>query len=357
VFDYTEAHPLTETGWAFETLFAKPGRVLRVLARPRFESGEAIEIVLNEAPLKRGLGAFAGHFLFVSLLILIAAASLIYAALVFAFVRPMRRLTRAIERFRDAPEDASTQFVRSNRRDEIGRAERAAADMAARIRADLKQRERLAALGASVARIAHDLRNALATAQVTTERLARSHDDDVRAVSGRLERSIDRASRIAESALLYGRADEAAPKLESVDVEKALREALDDALSNFPGQQFALSVETNLKALADADHLHRILVNLLRNAGRAMAGRAGNIEARAFAREDRVVIEIADCGPGIPETLRETLFAPFISADRQGGTGLGLAIARELARGMGGELLLARSDTHGVTFTLDFARA
>jgi hypothetical protein len=229
--------------------------------------------------------------------------------------------------------------------------------MAGRIRADLKQRERLAALGAAVARIAHDLRNALATARITTERLARSHDDDVRAVSGRLERAIDRASRIAESALVYGRAEEAAPKLESVNVEKALREAFEDALASFPGQQFSLNVETDLHARADADHLHRILVNLLRNAGRAMQGRGGNIEARGFVREERVVIAIKDDGPGIPEALRNKLFEPFISADRQGGTGLGLAIARELARGMGGELSLGAPVGSGAVLELELYKA
>ena len=353
VFDYTKPHGLSEIGWAFETLFAPPGRVLRVLARPRFESGEAIEIVLNEAPLKRDLGRFAANFLFVSFLILIAAAGLIYAALALAFVRPMRRLTRAIERFRDAPEDASTQFISSARADEIGRAERAAADMAARIRADLRQRERLAALGAAVARIAHDLRNALATAQITTERLARFSDDDVRHVAARLERSIDRASRLAENTLEFGRAEEAAPRFESVDVAAALREALDDALSQFPGQQFVLSVEPDLKARADADHLHRILVNLLRNAGRAMTARAGNIEARASLHNSRVIIEIEDHGPGVPEALRESLFAPFVSADRQGGAGLGLAIARDLARGMGGEVALVKSDESGAAFCVE----
>jgi signal transduction histidine kinase len=358
VFDYTEAGIVQKFGWAFDTLFAADGRVLRVLAQPRFESGEAIEIVLNEAPLKRDLGRFASHFFFVSLLILIAAAGLIYAALVFAFVRPMRHLTRAIERFRDAPEDASTQFVRSSRADEIGRAERAAADMAGQIRSSLRQRGHLAALGAAVARIAHDLRNALATAQITTERLARSPDDDVRMLSQRLERAIDRASRLAENSLQFGRADEAAPAFESVNVETALREAMEDASSEFSATRMELGVEPDLCASADPDYLHRILVNLLRNAGRAMQRRAkenteGKIHARAFVKGDRVIIEIADQGPGVPDKLRETLFAPFVSADRQGGTGLGLAIARELARAMGGDVMLVKTGVTGTVFGVE----
>ena len=355
-YDYAEASSAVRFGWAVETLLAPPGRVLRVLARPRYDSGEMIEIVLNEAPLKRNLAAFAWRFAFASTLILMAAAALVYGALSFAFVRPMRDLTRSIERFRDKPEDVSVAFVRSRRADEIGRAERAAADMAEQVRAALRQKQRLAALGAAVARIGHDLRNMLATAQLVADRLAQSDDSAVRQLAPRLERAVARAAALATSTLKYGRADERAPALRQVDVAGAAYEAAAEALIGFDDVAFHADIEDGLACNADPEHLHRIFVNLMRNSAQAMqhhARRDKAITLRAMAQGGRCEIELIDHGPGIGEKVREKMFDPFVSADPEGGgAGLGLAIARELTRAMGGELSLIRTGAEGATFLI-----
>lgn len=360
-YDYTDASGYQRFRWAVETFFAPPGRVLRVLARPRFEDAEFIEIVLNEAPLKRALGDFAERFARVSMLILIAAGTLIYIALTAAFVRPMRELTQAIERFRDRPEDVSIAFPRSPRSDEIGRAQRAAADMAEQVRNALRQKERLAALGAAVARIGHDLRNMLSTAQLVADRLAQSQDPAVRQLAPRLERTIDRAAGLAASTLKYGRADEEPPVLGKVTVAEAVEEAAADALISFPTIEFKSDIEKGLACVADSDHLHRILVNLIRNAGQAMAEHTRKdktLAIRGWREEGRCEIEVIDHGPGVRESLRERLFEPFVSAAPEaGGTGLGLAIARELTRAMGGELVLTRTGAEGTTFQITLPAA
>ncbi len=361
VYDYRRAPGAQRFGWAMETLFAQPGRVLRVMARPRFESGEFIEIVLNEAPLKRAMYDFSSRFIRVSMMILIVAGALIYLALTAMFVRPMESLTRAIERFRDKPEDVSIAFPRSARGDEIGRAQRAAADMAEQVRNALRQNERLAALGAAVARIGHDLRNMLSTAQLVAERLAQSEDPAVRQLAPRLERTIDRAAGLASSTLKYGRVDEAPPVLQRVPVAEASEEAAADALIGFGGVEYKAMIEEGLGCLADPDHLHRVLVNLIRNAGKAMKEhdrRDKVLLIRAARVEGRCEIEVIDHGPGVPKQLRPRLFEPFVSAAPEaGGAGLGLAIARELTRAMGGELELTRTGAEGSTFLITLPAA
>ncbi|MGH6950193.1 MAG: sensor histidine kinase [Vitreimonas sp.] len=360
-YDYTAASGLQRFRWAVETFFAPPGRVLRVLARPRFENAEFIEIVLDEAPLKRELNRFAERFARISMLILVAAGSLIYFALTALFVQPMRDLTQAIERFRDRPEDVSIAFPRSARADELGRAQRAAADMAEQVRNALRQNERLAALGAAVARIGHDLRNMLATAQLVADRLAQSHDPAVRHLAPRLERTIDRAAGLAASTLKYGRADEDPPVLRRVDVAEAMEEAAAEALIPFANVRYKADIEARLACVADPDQLHRVLVNLMRNAGQAMADhprRDKTLLVRAVRVEGRCEIEVVDHGPGVRENLRERLFEPFVSAAPEaGGTGLGLAIARELTRAMGGELELTRTGAEGATFRITLPAA
>jgi signal transduction histidine kinase len=360
-YDYTRARGVVPALWGVETFFAPEGRVLRVLARPRFESGDLIEIVLNEAPLKREMSRFALDFMLASMLILIAAAALSYVVLNFFIVRPMRELTSAIIRFRDKPEDVSVAFVRSRRGDEIGRAQDAAADMAEQVRAALRQKERLAALGAAVARIGHDLRNMLATAQLVADRMVKSEDPAVRQIAPRLERAIDRAAALATSTLKYGRADERAPELEPVNLLAAAEEAAADALIGFDEMAFSADIDPGLRCSADPEHLHRVFVNLMRNAAQAMQPHPRvdkRIVVRALEIDGRCDIEIVDRGPGVRENLRETLFDPFVSADPDsGGTGLGLAISRELARAMGGELALTRTGAEGATFTLTLKSA
>ena len=95
-YDYRQASPVKKFNWAFETFFAHDGRVLRVLSRPRFESGDFIEVVLREAPLRAAMLSYAQRFLWLSTLILMAAGALIYVSLTLAFVRPMREITQPV---------------------------------------------------------------------------------------------------------------------------------------------------------------------------------------------------------------------------------------------------------------------
>jgi C4-dicarboxylate-specific signal transduction histidine kinase len=106
---------------------------------------------------------------------------------------------------------------------------------------------------------------------------------------------------------------------------------------------------------ADPEQLHRIAVNLLRNAREAVqgAGRTeGRVEATAQRRDGLYAIRFTDDGPGLPERTRARLFQPFTASSRAGGAGLGLAISRELAQANAGELALLDTGPTGATFEL-----
>jgi signal transduction histidine kinase len=108
---------------------------------------------------------------------------------------------------------------------------------------------------------------------------------------------------------------------------------------------------------ADPDQLHRIFVNLFRNARQAIETRppprsAGRVRVMAEERGDRLAIRIADTGPGLPERAKARLFQAFSGSQRPDGAGLGLAIARELALGHGGDLALVSSSEAGAVFEL-----
>jgi len=100
----------------------------------------------------------------------------------------------------------------------------------------------------------------------------------------------------------------------------------------------------------DAHLLALILENLLRNAIEATP-RGRTVRLNFGAAEDGLICRVEDQGPGLPESLRETLFTPCRSA-KPGGHGLGLAISKQLARHLGAELRLERSTRAGCVFTL-----
>ena len=346
-------------GWLapFRTLFGPDGRRVRVMAEPRFRHGDFVEFVASDAELKRALATYLWRQILITAFVSTITGILVYLALNLFLVRPMQRITRSMERFRADPEDPAARIDLSGRRDEIGRAERELDRMQADLRAALHSRARLAALGEAVAKINHDLRNMLTSAQIASERLAALKDPKVSQALPRLERALDRAVRLATEVLAYGKTQEPAPELRTLQLAAAVDAAAEEARLSEEGARLVNDVREDDQVAADPDQLHRMLVNLLRNAREAIEhqeGRKAPGEIRvSLAQEDGVsVVRVADNGPGVPERARERLFQAFAGSGRPEGAGLGLAIARELALGHGGDLTLAESGPGGAVFVL-----
>jgi signal transduction histidine kinase len=338
----------------FECMLTNRPRVLRVISYPRLGGGDFIDIMVDEAPIHDDMISYSERLFGLSLVIAFITSGLVFTSLYFLFVRPMQRVSRSMTRFQERPEDAQRIIVPSKRLDEIGQAERVLAEMQTELRQALQQREHLAALGAAVSRIQHDLRNILATAQLASDRLANSNDPTVKALAPRLMQSIDRAIALATNTLKYGKADEARPNAVQQPLLPLAEEAMHAALAAGKGSvTWINSFDTKLGVYADGDQLLRAMINIGRNAVQALDGQASatiNITASASASD--VSIDMTDNGPGLPEGVRSKLFEPFSRRGRSDGTGLGLAIARELVRGHGGDVVLVRSDAQGTTFRI-----
>lgn len=340
----------------FQTLLGDGGRV-RVVAEPRFRQADFIEFVATDTELKRALASYLWRLVAIVAGVAALAGVIVYFALNLFLVRPMQRITFAMERFRADPEDPAAHIQLSGRRDEIGRAEAELDRMQADLRAALNSRARLAALGEAVAKINHDLKNMLTGAQLASERLAASKDPKVSQALPRLERALDRAVKLAADVLVYGKTEEAAPEAQPVSLGEAVKEAAAEARLAETGVKLVSKVATSDQVMADPDQLHRILVNLLRNARQAIEhqeGRTapGRVEVSIEAQAGASLIRISDDGPGVPPRIRERLFQPFAGSGRPDSTGLGLAIARELAQGHGGDLSLSVTGEQGTVFEL-----
>ena len=140
---------------ALAVFVAKEGRIIRVLGEPVM-TGDQMDIVLPEEPLKAAMIRYGLNVLVLSVIISIITAALVYFALNSLFVQPMMRITRNILRFSQNPEDASRIIVPSQRHDEIGTAERELAHMQGELTHTLQQKSRLAALGLAVSKISHN---------------------------------------------------------------------------------------------------------------------------------------------------------------------------------------------------------
>jgi len=343
---------------ALTTLAAPDGRLIRVVGTaPR--GGDFVEIVMDETPLRSAMWRFAWNIALLSLLISAITAALVYVALTWLLVRPMRRLHAAMMRFREAPEDPGRVVVPSGRRDEIGAAEAELARLQTELQGTLQQKSHLASLGLAVAKINHDLRNILASAQLFSDRLASVKDPTVQRLLPKVLAALDRGITLCQDTLAYGRAAEPAPNRRRF-LLAPLAEEVGTVLGLGPDSAVAwrVQIDPGLEVDADPDQLFRVLLNLARNALQALEAReakpAGACDAIMVAarREGAgAVIEVADTGPGIPEALRATLFTPFTGTTRKGGSGLGLAIAAELVRAHGGAITLAEG-TLGATFLI-----
>ena len=338
-----------------QTLFAGGERAIVVIDRPPTIDAEFIELAMDERPLYAALIAHSIGILKYALVLALLAGVVLYVALHALFIRPVRRLGRAMARFGEAPEDAPP-LPAPSRRDEIGDLERAFAAMQGQVRDLLHQRSRLAALGAAVSRIAHELRNMLTAAHMLSDRLTMVEDPLVQRFAPKLLQSVDRAITFCTATLKYGRLREPEPRRSLLP----LRDIVEEVFAAMPQQEgIALvnRVEGGLLVDADADQLFRALFNLAHNAAKALAasppeGEEPRIEVRAQRREGGVEITIADNGPGLPQKVREHLFEPFVGASAaSGGTGLGLAITREIVRAHHGDIALMQT-ARGTAFRL-----
>jgi signal transduction histidine kinase len=263
-------------------------------------------IVTSDAPLKTALEAYLLRLLAIAAIISAVTGGLIFLLLNALFVRPMQRITLAMERFRVDPDDPRAGVRLSGRRDEIGRAEAELDRMQADLRAALNSRARLAALGEAVAKINHDLRNMLTSAQIASERLAQSGDPKVAQALPRLERALDRAIKLASDVLAYGRSEEAAPNPGQVPLAAAVAAAAEDAGLSPEGVRLSSTIPAQALVRADAEQLHRILVNLLRNGREAIVAKPGGdghgeIVVTLERKETSSVIRIAaGAHPGAP---------------------------------------------------------
>lgn len=346
---------------ALATLVDSEPRIIRVLGNPVQGAGVLIEVTMMQMPLRSAMLEYGLNVLLLSAIISVITALLLFLAVQAFLVRPIKGVIGHMKNYADAPEDARRIIAPSAGVRELRDAENALQQMQTQLTSALKQKDRLAQLGGAVAKVSHDLRNILTSAQLFTDRIEGSDDPLVIRMAPKLVSSITRAVHLCESTLAFGRADEPAPRLSRVNLAQIVDEVVESerlAAGDYP-LSFAEDIPATMTLRADGEQIFRILSNLVRNARQAImaTGDAGEICLRGSEDDTAWRITVSDTGPGLPAKAREHLFQPFQGGARKGGAGLGLVISGDLVRGHGGRLTLQDTGATGTTFVIELPKA
>jgi signal transduction histidine kinase len=359
-YDMRDPSSMSLISDAIGTMLTTEEGVIRVIGNPVRDGGVLIEVTMDEMPLRDALWAYGLNILLLSAFISVITASLLFFAVQIFLVRPIKGVVTHMQAYAKSPEDARQIITPSAGVTELRDAEEALQMMQTQLTSSLKQKERLAQLGGAVAKVSHDLRNILTSAQLFTDRIESSDDPLVKRMAPKLVGSITRAVNLCESTLAFGRVEEPAPALSRVNLSQIVADVIDSerlAAGDYP-LSFAEDIPATMTLRADGEQLFRAIFNLVRNARQAImaTGNAGEIGIQATDDDQIWQITITDTGPGLPKKAQEHLFQPFQGGVRKGGSGLGLVIAADLMRGHGGRLELQKTGAEGTTFVIQLPK-
>jgi histidine kinase len=236
----------------------------------------------------------------------------------------------------------------------------------------LIQASKMTTLGEMATGIAHELNQPLSVIKTAGSFLKKKvdrkepiEDGVLKTMAEEIDSHVDRASQIITHMRDFGR------KSDVLKEKVQVKESLNRALRIF-SQQLKLreiTVEKDFEEdlpliLADANRLEQVFINLLINARDAIEEKGealGNkdfekkILLRVKSKNDKVVVEIADTGTGIPESIRDKIFEPFYTTKKVGkGTGLGLSISYGIIQDYEGTIRVNTKNGQGSHFIIEF---
>lgn len=223
--------------------------------------------------------------------------------------------------------------------------------------------ERLAIIGRMASSVSHDLRHYLASVYANSEFLASSPLSELERteILADIRTAVHGTTELIESMLIFGRTGTGIRR--SHELVAAL---LERALTLLRAHPDASGVQlstincdpADTAALVDGKQIERAIYNLLLNA--VQSARIGQhepkVEARLKSQNGTILIEVQDNGPGVPESIRTSLFQPFVSEGKQKGSGLGLTLAQSIAAEHGGEVILVATSPGETIFRMTIAR-
>ncbi len=219
--------------------------------------------------------------------------------------------------------------------------------------------EKMSAIGQLAGGVAHEINNPLGGILAFSQLMARDDRSPEDQESLKLiQDAANRAKKIVESLLRFSRRPRAEEK-GPVDLAHVVDEALFLLQSHFKDGRYEVERDyAPAIALANANQLQQIVVNLVVNAIQAMGERGKLVASVGPGGQGRVRLSIADSGPGIPPDVAKRIFEPFFTTKPEGqGTGLGLSICYQIAEEHGGTIRVEGDRAEGACFVVELPAA
>jgi PAS domain S-box-containing protein len=224
-----------------------------------------------------------------------------------------------------------------------------------KIENQLKEKERLAAIGATAAMVGHDIRNPLQAImsdtyllkqELTNMPLSKTKEGVSESLKG-IEENINYINKIVADLQDYARPLN--PNYTQID----LPETINSVIKSIPipkNIKTTLQTKTDIKIRSDPTFLRRILTNLINNAIQAMPN-GGKLNLSSHTKNNKIYITISDTGIGIPEEIKPKLFTPMVTTKAK-GQGLGLAVAKRLTEALNGTITFSSQKGKGTKFII-----
>jgi signal transduction histidine kinase len=220
--------------------------------------------------------------------------------------------------------------------------------------------ERIAAFGTAASSISHDLRHYLAAVVANAEflyeaeKLKLNRDEIYEEIKTASDQMIDLLDSLRELA----REDSSIVPVPGF-LDQSVRRAMESVRARPELRSRTISIDTagDMSGVFDPKKLERAFFNLLLNACEATAQSQGQIKIEVSSLAELFEVRIADNGPGVPDSIRGTLFNPFVSSGKSNGTGLGLAIVSKVVHDHGGTVIVERTSVAGTIFLVKLPRS
>jgi signal transduction histidine kinase len=231
-----------------------------------------------------------------------------------------------------------------------------------RTQKELLDSERLATIGRMASSISHDLRHYLSAMYANAEFMSDGNisQPERQELMMEVQTAVQGMTDLLESLLLFTQTGRALhPEYESI--AQMLQRAVAMARSHPASRDVKITLKglSSLEAWIDSKKLGRAVFNLVLNACQAAKRGKGAAAVTLSLLEDErsIRIRVADNGPGVPPSLRQKIFLPFVSEGRESGVGLGLTLAQQIAQEHGGSISLDESSEGDTVFTINLPKA
>jgi len=219
------------------------------------------------------------------------------------------------------------------------------------VQVELDSNKRLSEIGVLAATVAHELRNPLASIELSAFHIKRTiKDPRIEGDISSIKKCLSESDQIINNILLYSKLKTS--HLRGVKINSILKECIDEAIKRFPNQNITVNVKTDLtKDLfieADPLQMKEVFSNILNNAFDAFNKNAGIIDIESQVDDFNVSIFIRDNGEGIEKNNLDKVFDPFFTTKTQ-GTGLGLAVCNLAIKLHHGSIVIKSEKSKGTT--------